>query len=192
MRVALRALVGLVVLLVVGVIALWALLPGWTDRTTSGEIEIAALNAPVRVVRDANAVPYIYAESMPDALRAQGFVAAQDRLFQLEIAKRAATGTLAEVLGAGPDEAILKLDREARVIGFYRVAGRQEAILNEASRMALTSYLEGLNAYILNHADEHPLEFVWRVLNRSFGPRPNCSLSAIFWAGEARRTLMAN
>lgn len=159
MRFALRALVGLVVLLVVGVIALWALLPGLTDRTTSGEIEIAALDAPVRVVRDANAVPYIYAESMPDALRAQGFAAAQDRLFQLEMAKRAATGTLAEVLGAGPDDAILKLDREARVIGFYRVAGRQEAILNEASRLSLMSYLEGLNAYILNHADEHPLEF---------------------------------
>lgn len=159
MRRALRAIIVVVLLIILAAGAAWLLVPGWTDRKVSGELEIPALEAPVRVVRDANAVPYIYAETLPDALVAQGFVAGQDRLFQLEMAKRAATGRLAEALGAGPDDAVLKLDREARVIGFYRIADRQEAILSVQSRAALMAYLEGLNTYIKDHADTHPIEF---------------------------------
>jgi penicillin amidase len=151
--------IGLVVLAALGALAFAALLPSHNDRTVSGELSLAALEAPVRVVRDANGVPYIHAENLTDAIVAQGFVAGQDRLFQLEIAKRAATGRLAEVLGAGENEAILKLDREARTIGFYRIAERQEMILSDGSRAMLQAYLEGLNAYILRHEDEHPMEF---------------------------------
>lgn len=159
MRRALRALIVIVLIVVLAAGALWLVLPSWTDRQVSGELEIPALEAPVRVVRDANAMPYIYAENLQDALTAQGFVAGQDRLFQLEMARRAATGRLAEVLGAGPDDAVLKLDREARVIGFYRIANRQEEILTRSSRLALRAYLEGLNTYIKDHADTHPIEF---------------------------------
>ena len=137
MRIAVRAALGLVALLIILAIAVWFGLPSYNDRQTSGELSLPELTAPVRVVRDANAVPYIYAETLDDAFRAQGFVAGQDRLFQLEVAKRAATGRLAEVLGAGPNDAVLNLDREARVIGFYRIAARQEAILSDASRAAL-------------------------------------------------------
>ncbi|MEL7518979.1 MAG: penicillin acylase family protein [Pseudomonadota bacterium] len=159
MRTALRVVLGLVALVSVSVGAIWLALPSLNDRQVSGEIEIAGLSAPVRVLRDANAVPYIFAETLDDALRAQGFVAGQDRLFQLEIAKRAATGRLAAVLGAGPDDAILNLDREARTIGFHRIAARQEAILSDGSRAAMVAYLAGLNAYVQNHADTYPMEF---------------------------------
>lgn len=156
---AVRILAGLVILLaVIGAVA-WVLLPGLNDRQDSGELQLSVLEAPVRIVRDGNAMPYIYAEGLEDALRGQGFVAGQDRLFQLETAKRAANGRLAEVLGAGENEVILNLDRESRVIGFHRIAARQEAILSSSSRSALTSYLEGLNAYIANHEDTHPKEF---------------------------------
>ncbi len=146
-----------VILLLAG--AAWLLLPRFNDRQASGEISLPTLEAPVRIVRDENATPYIYAESLEDALRGQGFVAGQDRLFQLETAKRAATGRLAEVLGAGEGDVILNLDREARVIGFNRIAARQEAMLSSSSRSALESYLEGLNAYIADRSDTHPMEF---------------------------------
>ncbi|MEM7703129.1 MAG: penicillin acylase family protein [Pseudomonadota bacterium] len=159
MRTAVRVVFGLVALGAVALVALWLTLPSLNDRQTSGELELAGLGAQVRVLRDANAVPYIYAETLDDALRAQGFVAGQDRLFQLEIAKRAATGRLSEVLGAGADDAILNLDREARTIGFHRVAARQEAILGDSSRAAMSAYLGGLNAYVRNRADSHPMEF---------------------------------
>ncbi|MEM6585163.1 MAG: penicillin acylase family protein, partial [Pseudomonadota bacterium] len=159
MRIALKALIGLVVALALAGVLFVALLPSYNDREVSGEIEFSALEAPVRVVRDGSGIPYIYADSVADAIRAQGFVAGQDRLFQLEIAKRAATGRLAEVLGAGPDDAILKLDREARVIGFYRLGEEQFTVLTRSSRATLQNYLEGLNAYIQHHANTHPMEF---------------------------------
>lgn len=159
MRVFTRITLVALAFVVLGVVALWLALPSLNDRTTSGELELSVLDAPVRVVRDAQGVPYIYAETLQDAFRAQGFVAGQDRLFQLETAKRAATGRLAEALGAGDDDVILNLDREARTIGFRRIAEQQSAILNPQSRMALRSYLEGLNTYIQTRSDTHPMEF---------------------------------
>ncbi|MEO1488698.1 MAG: penicillin acylase family protein [Pseudomonadota bacterium] len=159
MRFAVRGLVFVAVLIALALGALWLFLPSMNERQTSGEIALAGIKAPVRVMRDRNAMPYIYAESLDDAVRAQGFVMGQDRLFQLEMAKRAATGRLAEVLGAGEADAILNLDREARTIDFKRLARKQEAILAPSSRAILSSYLDGLNAYIENRAETHPLEF---------------------------------
>lgn len=159
MKTAMRVVLGLLAIVVTAVIGLWFALPSLNDRQVSGEIEMAGLSGPVRIARDENAVPYIYAQTLPDALQAQGFVAGQDRLFQLEVAKRAGTGRLAEVLGPGEGDAVLDLDREARTIGFYRIAARQEAILTRESRSSLTAYLTGLNDYILNHEDTYPLEF---------------------------------
>ncbi len=159
MRFAVRVLAGIVVLIAVVLSLTWLLLPRFNDRQVSGELEMSFLDAPIRIVRDDNAMPYIYAEGLEDALRGQGFVAGQDRLFQLETAKRAATGRLAEVLGAGENDVILNLDRESRVIGFKRIAARQEAMLSPSSRVALESYLEGLNAYIADRGETHPMEF---------------------------------
>jgi len=159
MRLAIRAATAVLAFIIIAIIAVWLLLPWWNDRQVSGEIALDGLNAPVRIVRDSNSMPYIYAQSMQDALRAQGFVTGQDRLFQLEVAKRAASGQLAEVLGAGDNDVILNLDREARTIGFTRVAARQEAILSPQSRATLDIYLDGLNSYIRDHSNTHPMEF---------------------------------
>ncbi|MEM1112444.1 MAG: penicillin acylase family protein [Pseudomonadota bacterium] len=147
--------------LIVGAIAAlaWLALPTINERKTSGELELRALDSSVRIVRDSYGIPYIYASSLDDALRAQGFVAGQDRLFQMEGAKRAATGRLAEIFGAGTDGAVLKLDREARTIGFHRLAQRQLGLLLPSARAQLTAYTEGLNAYITTRAETHPLEF---------------------------------
>ncbi|MEO1730864.1 MAG: penicillin acylase family protein [Pseudomonadota bacterium] len=160
MRLALKAVAAILIIIVLALGAIWLLLPIWNDRQVSGDIATSAgLTAPVTIVRDSNSMPYIYADSLEDAFRAQGFVMGQDRLFQLEVAKRAANGRLAEILGAGDREAVLQLDREARTIGFRRIAERQEAVLSPQSRAALATFLEGLNSYIRDHANSHPIEF---------------------------------
>lgn len=159
MRFVLKTLLVLAVIAVIGVIAATIALPRMNDRQTNGEITLTALDAPIRIVRDANAVPYIYADSLKDALRGQGFVVGQDRLFQIEAAKRAAAGRLSEVFGAGENDVILNLDREARVIGFSRLAARQSEILSSSTRETIAAYLDGLNAYILTRQNTHPLEF---------------------------------
>jgi penicillin amidase len=70
------------------------------------------------VLRDQHGIPYIYAETTADLFRAQGFVHAQDRLWQMEQNRRIGRGTLAEVFG----EAALDADRFSRIIGFLRAA----------------------------------------------------------------------
>lgn len=159
MRIFTGLALGTGAVVVIGVAVLWGALPHINDRQVDGVLRLPGLQAEVRVVRDARATPYIYAQTLEDALRAQGFVAGQDRLFQLETAKRAATGRLAEAFGAGDSDAILKLDREARIIGFRRLGERQAQILAPGARRSLDAYLEGLNAYIETRASTHPLEF---------------------------------
>src|SRR5258708_13315773 len=77
-----------------------------------GEINVAGLRAPVQVVRDTWGVPHIAAQSVDDLFFAQGYVMAQDRLWQMEIWRRAAEGRMAEI--AGPDP--IARDRAARLL----------------------------------------------------------------------------
>ena len=83
-----------------------------------GELEIKGLAAPVQVEFDTLAIPRIEARTREDAFRALGFVAARDRLFQMDLIRRKSAGTLAEVLGA----ALVESDRWHRVMGFEQVA----------------------------------------------------------------------
>ncbi len=158
MRVVGIVLASAAALLVVAVGAAWIVAPRMNDRQVEGQASLAVLDAPVTVRRDDRGVPYIYAESLADALRAQGFVVGQDRLFQIELAKRAAQGRLAEIFGPGPDDVVLNRDRQARIIGFHRIATRHAAILAPQPRAIFDAYLEGLNAYIADYTHEHPRE----------------------------------
>ena len=73
--------------------------PPRRERQQSGTIEVYGLSAPVRVVRDRHGVPHIYAQNRDDLFFAQGFIQAQDRLFQMDLWRRSVQGRLAEVLG---------------------------------------------------------------------------------------------
>jgi len=118
-----------------------------------GSVKLPGLASPVRVVRDEQGVPYLFAASMDDALRAQGFVTAQDRLFDITISRYLAQGRLAEVIG----EAGLKSDIGVRVAGLPRHARRHAGMLAGEERRRRELYLEGLNAYITGFRDEHPV-----------------------------------
>lgn len=148
-----RYLVGSLLLLVV----LVAVAIGWLWRADQyaqdGTVRLSALAAPVRVVRDEQGVPYIHAGSLDDLWRAQGFVAAQDHLFSIEFSRYLAYGRLAEVIG----EAGLQSDVTMRVVGIGRHARRHAAMLRGEERRRRELYLEGLNAFIRDHAGEHPV-----------------------------------
>ena len=129
-----------------------------------GELTLPGLSAQVRVLRDGHGIPYIFAANTPDLIRAQGFVTAQDRLFQIEGYRAIATGRLAEVMGASG----LANDRQIRLLGLRRNAERHAQRLSPEAREFLLWYAEGMNAYITDHASDHGLE----LKLGGFTPRP--------------------
>ena len=140
--------------LAAGAIGYWY--AGQANRyQTGGEMRLPVLDAPVSVIRDRNGVPYIRAETFRDVIRAQGFVVAQDRLFQLAMVKRAALGRLSQLFG----ETTLATDTTSRVIGFGRIAEAHWQRLNTENRQILSDFVAGLNAYVTLHGDDHPWEF---------------------------------
>ena len=121
-----------------------------------GAIQVAGLSAPVEVLRDARGVPHLRASSLQDLFFAQGYVTAQDRLWQMDLSRRLAEGELSEVFG----ERTLGLDLENRTLGFRQVSQRALAELNPEARTRLTAYANGVNAFIASHRDRLPIEFL--------------------------------
>jgi penicillin amidase len=148
-----RVFTGVVLLLILLLAGGYAWLWQTDQYQHDGTMKLAVLDAPVRVVRDEQGIPYIYAQSLDDAFRAQGFVTAQDRLFQIEFTRYLSHGRLAELIG----EAGLGLDIPLRVAGVPRHAERHAALLRGEEKRRRELYLAGMNAYITEHADEHPV-----------------------------------
>jgi len=122
---------------------------------TEGNSILPGLKEPVSVARDEKGMAYIRAGTMQDAMLAFGFTAAQDRLFQMGLLRRFATGRMSEMIG----EKGVGLDTQMRTIGFHRHAKRHAAILEPATKNLMQKYVDGINIFIRNHPDEHPLEF---------------------------------
>ena len=120
---------------------------------TDGRAELACLEAPAEVVRDRFGFAHVYAASLPDALRAQGYVHAQDRLFQMEMIRRLGAGRLAELAGVR----MLELDRFVRRLRLRWAADRAAAALDAESRALVAAYCEGVNEYVRH--GRLPLEF---------------------------------
>lgn len=124
-----------------------------------GNLRVPGLSAPVEVRRDRHGVPQIQAASLDDLLFAQGYVTAQDRLWEMDMARRMAGGTAAEVLGS----ALLPHDRMQRVLLLRPTAERMAAHLSDNERRYFEDYAHGVNAFIAQHEDNLPSEF--RVLD---------------------------
>ncbi len=129
----------------------------WTQ--VSGKLEVKGLLANVTIIRDKWGIPNIYAENDHDLFFAQGYVHAQDRLYQLEIHHRLGNGNLSEMVGkpgVGTDKAM-------RVYGTRRIAEKSYSLLDDDIKAQLQAYCDGINAYIDTHKDKLPVEFI--VLN---------------------------
>jgi len=135
---------------------------------TEATVVLRGLSAPVTVIRDERAVPHVFAASDEDAIRAFGFVCAQDRLFQMDFMRRVPAGRLAEAVG----EDGLETDRFMRATGMELGTMRSAQLLREQDGQALRAveaFQAGVNAYIetLTSADL-PIEY--RLLD--FQPEP--------------------
>jgi len=108
-----------------------------------GAMRMAGIDWPVSIRRDARGVPYINAETRNDLFFAIGFTQAQDRMWQMDLMRRAASGTLAELFGAQA----LPADRFMRRVGLYRTTQEQYRGIGAQIRKDLTSYTAGVNAY---------------------------------------------
>jgi len=153
-----RVLAILGIILLLGIIALAGLAVFLLRRplpVTSGQLRLPGLSAPVSVVRDHAGFPHLTGATSADLFRAQGYVVAQDRLWQMDFFRRVGAGRLSEVLGA----ATLDVDRFARTIGWRRAAQKELATLPADSRAALQQYADGVNAFLDTQADALPLEF---------------------------------
>jgi len=129
-----------------------------------GILQVSGLGAPVRVTRDAHGIPQIAAENIEDLVFAQGFVTAQDRLWQMDMLRRHAAGELAEVLGSS----MVEHDRTQRFLQLRAVADRSLPVMDAQERHVLERYAEGVNAEMAEAVGHLPAEF--RLLG--YAPRP--------------------
>ena len=139
-----------------------------------GETRVQGLSAPVEIVRDADAIPHVFASTKNDALFGLGYVHAQDRLWQMEFQRRIGHGRLSEVFGA----ATVSQDRFLRTVGFGRAARSAWAAMPAWAKEQVNAYVAGINAFLAaHHGSRLPPEF---SLLR-FEPEPWSGADVIVW-----------
>src|SRR6266705_4403379 len=155
LRTILRILFWVVAIVVVitGSVAWWFIYRPLPQ--IDGAASLSGLQQEVTVDRDRWGVPHIRAASVEDLAEAQGYVMAQDRLWQLDLLRRVARGQLSEILG----ERTLQIDKDFRTLGLGRVADREATRLEPDARKILEAYARGVNEFIAQHQSNLPLEF---------------------------------
>jgi penicillin amidase len=129
-----------------------------------GKARVKGISAQVAVVRDGHGFPTITAANLDDLFFAQGYVTAQDRLWQMDGMRRFAAGELSEIFGDG----FLKPDRRQRILGIRAAARHITELQPAGDRSRFEAYARGVNAYIESHRDRLPIEF--RILR--YAPKP--------------------
>jgi penicillin G amidase len=146
-----------------------------------GSLSLPGLQKEVIVERDNWGVPHIRAASLVDVVEAQGYVMAQDRLWQLDLMRRASRGQLSEIVGP----LALKTDKQFRTFGFSRAADRDFAAMDKDSRALMEAYARGVNAFINQHQNNLPLEFTLL----KYKPEPWQPTDSLVIAGYMYQTL---
>jgi penicillin amidase len=131
-----------------------------------GDVHLAGLSAPVTVSRDSHGVPHIDAATQDDLFTAQGYVTAQDRLWQLDAFRRNSLGELAEIMGPS----LLRHDEAQRLLLIRPVAERFAAKLAPDDRRRFKDYARGVNLYIAQCERNNTLPIEFRLLH--YKPRP--------------------
>lgn len=174
---------GLLILAVVlAAVGFWLVRRAWPQ--IDGEVQVAGLSAPVQVIRDKWGVPHLYAQNEIDLFFAQGYVHAQDRLWQMEISRRTASGRLSEFLGRRG----LNTDYFMRVFGMRRGAEKDWALMDEESQALLTAYSDGINAFIETHRNSLPVQFTLMGVD----PEPWSPIDSLAWGKVLTYSLSGN
>lgn len=151
----LKTLAALVLL--VAVLSLSAyLLARRSLPVVDGTVTVNGLSAPIDIVRDADAIPHIFAANKLDALFGLGYAHAQDRLWQMEFQRRIGNGRLSEIFG----KATLPQDRFLRTVGFGRAAQQAWTSTPDPAKEQVNAYIAGINAFLdTHHSTQLPPEF---------------------------------
>ncbi len=177
-RIWLRAVGIVVVCVLIGfcVAAWWVI---WRPLPVlDGTVNVAGLRANVTVDRDGHGAPWIQAGSLDDLMFAQGYVMAQDRLWQMDLLRRIASGHISELVGP----MALDIDREERTLGLGIAADAAAARMDTQARQIVEAYCRGVNAFIEQHASQLPFEFmVLRYKPEPWRPRDTFLISAYMW-----------
>jgi penicillin G amidase len=166
-KVARRVGLGVLILLVLLVVALAVVLTGVVRQSwpqTSGELKLNGLGGRVEVIRDARGAPHIYGDSTDDLFRAQGFVAAQDRFFEMDFRRHVTAGRLSEMVGS----AGLSSDKVVRTMGWRAVAEKELGLVSPATRQYLDAYADGVNDYISRADSPSDMGLEYAVLGQQF------------------------
>jgi penicillin G amidase len=149
------------------------------EAQIEGTVEIRGLQKPVEILRDRWGVPHIYAQNDHDLFFAQGFVHAQDRLWQMELNRRLSSGRLSEIFG----ETTLDTDRATRTLGFRRLGVQDLENSSETVRGLMAAYAHGVNALIDAERDRLPVEFMLlRFQPESWTPEDTMTWARlVFW-----------
>jgi penicillin G amidase len=154
----------ILVLLAVGAVAFAYFIARSALPQLDGNLRVQGLSTAVRVTRDSHGVPAIEAATLEDLFLAQGYVTAQDRLWQMDMMRRFAAGELSEILG----EDTLKIDREQRILGLRAAARKGLQTATPRDRAYFEAFARGINAFIESHGSSLPIEF--RILR--YQPKP--------------------
>src|SRR5262245_33310237 len=183
-RILLRVLAA-VLLLIVAFVAAGYLYLRQSLPQMSGNLTVSGISGPIDIVRDADAIPHIFASTKLDAMFGLGYVHAQDRLWQMEFQRRIGHGRLSEIFG----DATIPQDRFLRTVGFGRAARSAWDRLPDDARQQINAYCAGVNAFINSHHGRLlPPEF---TLLR-FEPEPFTGPDVLVWVKMMAWDLSAN
>ncbi len=125
-----------------------------------GDLAVSVLDQDVTVTRDDKGVPHILAETDADLYRAQGYIQAQDRLFQMDLARRQASGRLSEVIG----EATISTDKHFLTFSLRDAAEKSLVAYDAESKQVLEWFAEGVNAFITQAKEHNTLSYEFALL----------------------------
>jgi len=189
-----RGLVGIAGLLVLALLvttASGAVFARRSAPSTGGELALPGLDAPVEVLRDEHGIPTIVASSSDDLFRAQGFVHAQDRFWEMDFRRHVTAGRLSELFG----ESQLETDSFVRTLGWRRVAEAELELLAPETIRMLEAYAEGVNAWAEGRTgSELSLEHALLPLSGASGyvPEPWTPADSVAWLKAMAWDLRSN
>ncbi len=153
-KITLSVLVS-VILLVMVIAAVAYFMLNRTLPEYSGNEKVNGITSTVKIYRDSLAIPYIKANDEEDAAFALGYLHAQERLFQMDLMRRAIEGRLSEVIG----DKTVKFDKMFRTFGFYRNRFKYYDNVPAQVKRSLIAYSKGVNAFLKSHKGKLPVEF---------------------------------
>jgi penicillin amidase len=189
-RGAVRILIGLLTIaLILSLYVRWTIQRSFPEM--DGQVTLKGLGASVTVHRDRWGVPQIYADTAEELLRAQGYVHAQDRFWEMDFRRHVTAGRLSELFG----DSTLDTDKVVRTLGWRRVAERELALIRPDTRRYLDAYAAGVNAWLSQHRNTSAQSLEYAVLglrNSGYRPEPWTPVDSLAWLKAMAWDLRSN